>query len=169
MQGKRPRVAKKAIANTNEGAESKSTDATVNGSNKESTQESAITTNTFYEPTVLPDYGGDLFQHVNAKLRQLDIRNVENILIPPQEWYINLKHGTLVMIRATLHAFNWKERRIYQLNAHTIRVMDPSKLEVEPFSSQPNGFDYDGSASSSKSRAADAMAGVQLGKRTREA
>ncbi|KAG1734242.1 uncharacterized protein EDB91DRAFT_1225736 [Suillus paluster] len=169
MQGKRPRVAKKAIANTNEGAESKSTDATANGSNKESTQESAITTNTFYEPTVLPDYGGDLFQHVNAKLHQLDIRNVENVLIPPQEWYTSLKRGTLVMIRATLHAFNWKEHRIYQINAHTICVMDPSKFEVEPFSSQPNGFDYDGGASSSKSRAADAMAGVQLGKRTREA
>ncbi|KAG1752316.1 uncharacterized protein EDB91DRAFT_1077748 [Suillus paluster] len=69
-------------------------------------------------------------QHVNAKLQQLDIRNVDNDLIAPQEWYSSLKRGTLVMIRATLHAFNWKERRVYQLNAHTIRVMDPSNLKT---------------------------------------
>ncbi|KAG1727366.1 uncharacterized protein EDB91DRAFT_1086441 [Suillus paluster] len=52
-------------------------------------------------------------QHFNAKLWQLDIRNVDNDLIVPQEWYSSLKRGTLVMIRATLHAFNWKERRKY--------------------------------------------------------
>ncbi|KAG1860012.1 hypothetical protein C8R48DRAFT_774706 [Suillus tomentosus] len=168
IQGKRARIVKKMITNSNEGGETKSTDSSADGSNKEGVQEGAITTNMFYEPTVLPDYGGDLFQHVNAKLRQLDIRNVENVLIPPQEWYSSLRRGTLVMIRATLHAFNWKERQIYQLNTHTIRVMDPSKLEVEPLSSQPNGFDGNATASSSKSRASDAMASVQLGKRTRE-
>ncbi|KAG2146154.1 uncharacterized protein EDB93DRAFT_1104530 [Suillus bovinus] len=81
-------------------------------------------------------YGGELFQHVNAKLRQLDIRIVENDLIPPQDWYSSLRRGTLVMIRATLHALNWKERRVYQLNAHTIRILDESKLEIEPFGTQ---------------------------------
>ncbi|KAG1806040.1 hypothetical protein EV424DRAFT_1350863 [Suillus variegatus] len=113
----------KTITSSNEGGESKSTDSTADGGNKECAQEAAITTNTFYEPTVLPDYGGELFQHANAKLCQLDIRNVENILIPPQEWYSSLRRGTLVTIRATLHAFNWKEHRIYQLNAHTIRAI----------------------------------------------
>lgn len=104
MQGKYVRVIKKVITSSNEGGESKSTDSTTDGGNKECAQEAAITTNTFYEPTVLPDYGGDLFQHVNAKLHQLDIRNMENVLIPPQEWYSNLRHSTLVMIRVTLHA-----------------------------------------------------------------
>jgi hypothetical protein len=58
--------------------------------------------------------------------------------------------------------------KVYQLNAHTIRVIDPSKLEMEPLSSQPNGFDYSTNALTSKSRASDAMANVQLGKRARE-
>ncbi|KAG6372847.1 hypothetical protein JVT61DRAFT_7277 [Boletus reticuloceps] len=31
-----------------------------------------VTTNDVYRPTVLHDYGGDLFKHVNSKLRQLD-------------------------------------------------------------------------------------------------
>ncbi|KAG1887393.1 hypothetical protein F4604DRAFT_1675359 [Suillus subluteus] len=42
------------------------------------------------------------------------------------------------MVRATLHTFNWKERRVYQLNAHTIRVMDRSKLDMEPVHRAPN-------------------------------
>lgn len=30
---------------------------------------------------------------------------------PPQDCYLELRRGTLVMFRATLHAFSWKERR----------------------------------------------------------
>ncbi|KAG1795860.1 hypothetical protein EV424DRAFT_1353357 [Suillus variegatus] len=169
VQGKHARVAKKTINDTIEHGEGKvAKNNAVAGGSKDNTQETEITTNTFYDPTILPDYGGDLFQHVNAKLRQLDIRDVENQLIPPQNWYTSLKRGTLVMIRATLHAFNWKERRVYQLNGHTIRVLDASKLEVEPLSSQPNGFDIGGSSSTSNSRVSDAMASVQLGKRGRQ-
>jgi hypothetical protein len=123
IQGKRARIVKKMITNSNEGGETKSTDSSADGSNKEGVQEGAITTNMFYEPTVLPDYGGDLFQHVNAKLRQLDIRNVENVLIPPQEWYSSLRRGTLVMIRATLHAFNWKERQVGTIHLKTVQIV----------------------------------------------
>ncbi|KAG1793307.1 uncharacterized protein HD556DRAFT_1443734 [Suillus plorans] len=155
MQGKRARVTKKAISKTdstpdNKGVGGSSSAETV--TTKEHTHDAAVTTNTFYEPNVLPDYGGELYQHVNAKLH----------------WYSSLRRGTLVMVRATLHAFNWKERRVYQLNAHTVRVMDPSKLDMEPLSSQASGSEYDTGASSSKLRASDAMAGVQLGKRARE-
>ncbi|KAG1839109.1 hypothetical protein DFJ58DRAFT_667921 [Suillus subalutaceus] len=167
MQGKCARVAKKAISSRGENPDNKVGDISPTDTGaKENTHEGAVTTNMFYEPTMLPDYGGDLFQHINAKLRQLDIRDVNNELIAPQDWYSSLKRGTLVMVRATLHAFNWKE--LYQLNAHTIRVMDPSKLEMEPVSFQANGSDYGTSASTSKSRASDAMAGVKLGKRERE-
>lgn len=120
VQGKRARVTKKTINDTSEHGEGKAAkNNSVAGGSKDNTQETEITTNTFYDPTVLPDYGGDLFQHINAKLRQLDIRNVENELIPPQNWYTSLKRGTLVMIRATLHAFNWKERRVSPTTHYT--------------------------------------------------
>jgi hypothetical protein len=69
--------------------------------------------------------------------------------------------------RFTKNSTTWT-MKIYQLNVHTIRVIDPSKLEMEPLSSQPNGFDYSTNASTSKSRASDAMADIQLGKRARE-
>ncbi|KAF8558949.1 hypothetical protein OG21DRAFT_1481240 [Imleria badia] len=42
-----------------------------------------VTTNNLYPPSVLPDYGGDLFKHVNVKLRQLDFININNNLILP--------------------------------------------------------------------------------------
>jgi len=86
------------------------------------------------------------------------------------------------MIRATLHTFNWKERRVslnhlekqrltvifkvYQLNMHTIHVLDESKLEIEPFSAQPSGGNF--GILQSNLHASDAIAGVQLGKRARE-
>lgn len=50
--------------------------------------------------------------------------------------------------------------QVYQLNAHTIRVLDQSKLQAKPFSSQPDGFDC--KVTQSKPQASDAMAGVQL-------
>jgi hypothetical protein len=52
---------------------------------KDNTSEEGIFTNGFYEPFVLPNHKGDLLQHVNAKLYQLDIRNVENDFIPSQD------------------------------------------------------------------------------------
>lgn len=112
MQGKRARITKKALNKGTNSADGKAAESTSTADTelKDNTKEGGITTNNFYEPAVLPDYGGELFQHVNAKLRQLDIRNVENNLIPPQDWYSELRRGTLVMIRATLHTFNWKER-----------------------------------------------------------
>jgi hypothetical protein len=55
-----------------------------------------VTTSTFYEPSVLSDYGGEVFQHSESKLRQLDIRDVDNELIAPQNWYDQLRRGTLV-------------------------------------------------------------------------
>ena len=63
--------------------------------------------NDLYSPSVLPDYSRDLFRHVSAKLRQLNFRNVDDELITPDEWYSELRQGTLVMVRTTLHAFNW--------------------------------------------------------------
>ncbi|KAG0697777.1 hypothetical protein DFH29DRAFT_1020733 [Suillus ampliporus] len=93
-------------------------------------------TNNFYDPQVLPDHGGEIFQHENAMLPQPD---VDNQLITPKHWYSKLCRGTLVMTRATLHAYNWDTRKVYQINAHTIRVLDESDLDEEPLANAHNG------------------------------
>lgn len=119
MQGKRARIAKKTIIALADDENGKVTEgsSTADGGMKDNNNihEVAVTTNTFYEPTVLPDYRGELYKHVNAKLHQLDIRDADNELIAPQDWYSSLRHGTLVMIRATMHTFNWKEHRVSNL------------------------------------------------------
>jgi hypothetical protein len=77
----------KTINNTNNNVEDKATECTssVDAGSKDNIHEAAVTTNTFYEPAILPNYGGDLYQHINVKLHQLDIRDVNNELIAPQD------------------------------------------------------------------------------------
>ncbi|KAJ7024242.1 hypothetical protein C8F04DRAFT_969285 [Mycena alexandri] len=94
----------------------------------------------FYEPSVLQDYGGSYFNHTKAKLVQLDVRNIKNELIPPWEFYEALRPGTLVLWLVSLHCFSMtddggkerKERKVYQMNAHSIRVLSESDELVEP-------------------------------------
>jgi hypothetical protein len=87
MQGKHMRITKKVLNKGTNSADGKAAESTSTADTKlkDNMKEGSITINDFYEPIVLPDYGGDLFQHVNAKLHQLDIWNVENYLIPPQD------------------------------------------------------------------------------------
>jgi hypothetical protein len=104
---------------------------------------------------LLPDYGGDYFNHVKSKLVQLDVRDKDNNLIGPWRYYEELKPGTLVLALVSLHCYNMideggkerKERKvsivqldncdlanrlkIYQMNAHTIRVLDRSDEVAE--------------------------------------
>ncbi|KAJ7930753.1 hypothetical protein B0H13DRAFT_2531805 [Mycena leptocephala] len=92
-----------------------------------------------YEPSLLPDYGGSYFNHSKAKLVQLDVRDAKNNLIPPWKFYDALKLGTLILAMCSLHCYTMvedrqkktKERKIYQLNAHTIRVLAESDEYVE--------------------------------------
>ncbi|KAJ7933882.1 hypothetical protein B0H13DRAFT_2500648 [Mycena leptocephala] len=87
-----------------------------------------------YEPALLEDYGGPYFNHVKAKLVQLDVRDAKNNLIPPWKFYDALKPGTLILALCSLHCYTMtddrgkepKERKIYQINAHTIRVLAES-------------------------------------------
>ncbi|EIW81889.1 hypothetical protein CONPUDRAFT_152789 [Coniophora puteana RWD-64-598 SS2] len=120
---------------------------------------------TFYDPRVLPDYGGSLFQHQAARLRQLDIRNVENNPIHPSAWYSELREGTLVLVSATAHCYNYsdggKERRIYQLEAQTIRVIDRSDEPIEPRSRW-------GSTDNTPSTSTDPLASIAVTKRRRD-
>ncbi|KAJ7601313.1 hypothetical protein DFH06DRAFT_1353404 [Mycena polygramma] len=91
-----------------------------------------------YEPSVLPDYGGSFFNHNKAKLVQHDIRDVQNNLIPPWKLYEALRPGTLVLLLVSLHCFLMSDetgkeikRKIFQLNAHSIRVLSESDEPVE--------------------------------------
>ncbi|KAJ7177012.1 hypothetical protein C8R46DRAFT_1030227 [Mycena filopes] len=93
----------------------------------------------FYDPFLLEDYGGDYFNHIKAKLVQLDVRGVDNELIPPWEFYSALKPGTLILALCSFHCYNMvdtggkeiKERRIYQMTAHSIRILAESDSYVE--------------------------------------
>ncbi|KAJ7079222.1 hypothetical protein C8R43DRAFT_1143298 [Mycena crocata] len=93
-----------------------------------------------YDPALLPDFGGELFNLHKAKLVQQDIRNVDNSLVAPWDTYSVLRTGTLILALVTLHCYNMtdtfgkepKKRRIYQLHAESIRVLDPSDEFVEP-------------------------------------
>lgn len=67
--------------------------------------ESDIKIGAFYEPAVLPDYGGSYFNHVKSKLVQLDVRDKNNQLIPPWKFYEALRPGTLVLCLVSLHCF----------------------------------------------------------------
>ncbi|KAJ7436015.1 hypothetical protein B0H11DRAFT_1755436 [Mycena galericulata] len=107
---------------------------------RRSSREASAYIGAHYEPALLPDFGGDYFNLVKAKLVQHDIRDVNNNLIPPWDLYDALKPGTLVLVLVTLHCFNMvddggkerKERKIYQMNAHSIRVLAESDEYVEP-------------------------------------
>ncbi|KAJ7633385.1 hypothetical protein DFH06DRAFT_991055 [Mycena polygramma] len=91
-----------------------------------------------YEPSLLPDYGGSYFNHNKAKLVQQDVRDIKNNLIPPWKLYDALRPGTLILILVSLHCFSMNDdttkeikRRVYQLNAHSIRVLSESDEPVE--------------------------------------
>ncbi|KAJ6561262.1 hypothetical protein B0H10DRAFT_2200975 [Mycena sp. CBHHK59/15] len=93
----------------------------------------------FYDPRVLEDFGGDYFSLVNAKLVQLDIRDVDNKLIPPWKQYEALRPGSLIIALVSIHIFTFKDagadrsrdRKMFQLNAHTIRVLDETDFAVQ--------------------------------------
>ncbi|KAG1742351.1 uncharacterized protein EDB91DRAFT_1081514 [Suillus paluster] len=155
-------IAKKSLIESGEDGEGKYTESPATPN----TNEVTITTNSFYELNILPDYHGDLFQHKNTKLHQLNIRNIDNELVAPQDWYSKLQQGTLVMVRATLHAFNYENWRVYQLNAHTICILDRSKMLAEPLCNPYKENKLDGP--SEKSVTSAAMKGVKLGKRVRK-
>ncbi|KAJ7233262.1 hypothetical protein B0H12DRAFT_1076641 [Mycena haematopus] len=93
----------------------------------------------FYDPRLLEDFGGPMFKFVNGKLRQLDIRDAENKLIPPWKQYSALRPGSLIIALVSLHMYTFKsdgqdrsrDRKHFQLEAHTIKVIDESDFDVE--------------------------------------
>ncbi|TFK59636.1 hypothetical protein BDN72DRAFT_780458 [Pluteus cervinus] len=81
-----------------------------------------------YDPSILPDYKGDLFKHRRAKLVQHDVRDEEGRLVPPWEIYSALRPGTVVLIMVTLHCYimgadNIKKRKVCCGASYSIRVL----------------------------------------------
>jgi hypothetical protein len=62
-----------------------------------------ISLGAFYDPRLLPDYGGPIFRHKSARLVQRDIRNMNGDLIPPWKTYEELRPGTLVLMKVSFY------------------------------------------------------------------
>ncbi|EDR01531.1 uncharacterized protein LACBIDRAFT_333201 [Laccaria bicolor S238N-H82] len=75
--------------------------------------------------------------------KEIKVGDTSWCIIPPWEEYDALKEGTLVIITISIHTFimpikdnqgnfTGQERRVYQLNAHHILIVDESDAEAEP-------------------------------------
>ncbi|KAF8349442.1 hypothetical protein F5887DRAFT_1156523 [Amanita rubescens] len=91
----------------------------------------------YYDPHLLPDFGGPAFRLVNAKLLQREIVDAEGNLIPPWEMYDKLRPGTLVLMKVQLLTFELPDRqksglrKTYQFLIDRIRVVAHSEGEME--------------------------------------
>ncbi|KAF6745819.1 hypothetical protein DFP72DRAFT_856004 [Ephemerocybe angulata] len=89
----------------------------------------------YYDPRLLPDFGGDMFDLNRAKLVQHDIVDTEGNLVAPWELYDKLCPGTIVLIKAKLVAWHTgdqgSDRRTYQIIAERIKIIEDSNELVE--------------------------------------
>lgn len=113
---------------------------------------------TLYEPNLLPDYRGDLFQHKNAKLVQQDIKDINDDLVAPWHMQDKLRPGTIVVMDTTLVCWhitgkgsssrgrkvctyslwniffkltNITFSKVYQIQAHRIQILHESDEPTE--------------------------------------
>ena len=105
-----------------------------------------------YNPRTLYDYGGPLFVHHFAKLKQRNIVDISGSLVPPWLEYDKLRTGTVVLMRVTLHTYDvplgpyktkkvspWnhpsrtslKDFQIYQIYADRVKILAPSQEAIE--------------------------------------
>jgi hypothetical protein len=66
----------------------------------------------FYDPHLMPDYGGPFFNHTSNKLTQLHIVDEEDRLVPPWKMYDALRTGTLILANCSLHCFLMTEAKV---------------------------------------------------------
>ena len=59
-----------------------------------------------YDPRLLYDYGGPLFAHKLAKLKQCNIVAKDGSLVPPWSKYDHLRTGTVVLMHISLHTYD---------------------------------------------------------------
>jgi hypothetical protein len=111
-----------------------------------------VTIGDLYDINKMPDHRGSLFQHKHSKLIQLNISDTNNNLIPTYDLSKNLRLGTVIMAKCTIHCYispgTYKSRKVpqsiysshsyltifpqtYQINADMIRILSDSE---EPLS-----------------------------------
>ncbi|KAG6849603.1 hypothetical protein H0H93_007055 [Arthromyces matolae] len=116
------RVKKRSI----EEVEHSDSESTVSGS----TSAAGIRLGAFYDPSLNEDYRGPLFNLEKDPLVQQDVRTEDGELVAPWLLYQALKPGVLILADCSLHVFLIKDkaftRKIYQINAHSIRILDGS-------------------------------------------
>ncbi|KAJ3840142.1 hypothetical protein EV361DRAFT_869195 [Lentinula raphanica] len=81
-----------------------------------------------YPCTTLAGYGGPCFNHVSSKTVQLNIRDPEGNLVPPQDTYRWLVPGALILVHATLHIYHMNRTSYYQLTASSIQIIDKGDI-----------------------------------------
>ncbi|KAJ3831666.1 hypothetical protein F5878DRAFT_647441 [Lentinula raphanica] len=75
-------------------------------------------------------YGGPRFNHVQSRAIQLNVRDPQGRLIQPQDTYLWLAPGAIVVVHATMHVYRFARMTIYQLTATSIQVIDKTDMAV---------------------------------------
>ena len=110
-----------------------------------------------YDPDLLPDHRGDLFQHKNAKLVQHDIKDANDNLVAPWEMHDKLRPGTVVVVDSTLVCWHIPNKglsrarkvrlthyescirvptkktipKVYQVQGHRVQILNESSEPIE--------------------------------------
>jgi hypothetical protein len=88
----------------------------------------SVTPTTTYTPTRLPDCNPPLFQIKTNRIRQQDIRDDDNKLIPPWEYKNLLRPGTLAIFNVSLECFNLSGQNGFR-RVRTPLIKDPSQID----------------------------------------
>ncbi|THV01671.1 hypothetical protein K435DRAFT_853531 [Dendrothele bispora CBS 962.96] len=87
-------------------------------------------------PSLLPGYGGHAFDHSpSTKLVMKDIRDPDNNLIPPSDWWKWIVEGNLVYATVDMYLYNINGRKSYVLTMKTMQILD--KSDVTPVMPDP--------------------------------
>ena len=85
-----------------------------------------IKLNALYDPRLLPDYGGPVFNHHLTKLKQRNIVDASDNLIPPWDEYAALRPGTIVPMKVTLHTYSIDTNRGIGKKVHRVFFWESS-------------------------------------------
>ncbi|KAJ3724883.1 hypothetical protein C8R42DRAFT_640782 [Lentinula raphanica] len=83
-----------------------------------------------YPCSVWPGYGGPRFNHQQARAIQLNLRDPQGRLIRPEDTYLWLAPGAIVVVHATMHVYRFARMTIFQLSAASIQVIDKTDMHV---------------------------------------
>ncbi|KAJ3772900.1 hypothetical protein FB446DRAFT_788305 [Lentinula raphanica] len=83
-----------------------------------------------YPCSIWPGYGGPRFNHQQARAVQLNLRDPQGRLIRPEDTYLWLAPGAIVVVHATMHVYRFARMTIFQLSAASIQVIDKTDMLV---------------------------------------